>query len=168
MRALGSWKAAKLRSRINEKEPQFRRFGEQASRVDFTLSYCQGPHLLPKVQPSSHFLWEPPKWGRMYHNLDRVVRPNEAGNGRCGTEAKKEKVSEMEPKELEPQTGSSSLELQVFGDFYVSHPKFYSNCLCWKLWVWLGQRNMWSAATIQNSPSSNKTASLELRKRKLQ
>lgn len=71
-------------------------------------------------------------------------------------EAHEEKVSKLEPKELEPKMGSSSFELQVFGDFFVSQPKCYSNCLCWKLCVCLGQRNMWSAATIQNSLSSNK------------
>lgn len=37
----------------------------------------------------------------MYYNLDRVVRLNEVGNGRCGIEVKKEKVLEMEFKELE-------------------------------------------------------------------
>lgn len=58
--------------------------------------------------------------------------PHEAGSDRCGAQVNKGKVSKMEPKELEPKMGSGSLELQVFGDFSVSHPKFYSNCLCWK------------------------------------
>lgn len=58
--------------------------------------------------------------------------PKEAGSERPGGEAQEGKVSKMEPKELEPKMGSSSLELRVFGDFYVSQPKFHSNCLCWK------------------------------------
>lgn len=69
--------------------------------------------------------WNIPKPGR-------EVWPNEAGSGRCGAGAKKEKVSKMEPTEPEPNLGSSSLELQVFGGFYGSHPKFHLNCLCWK------------------------------------
>lgn len=57
----------------------------------------------------------------------------EARRERRGAEPQEEKVSKMEPKELELKMGSSSFELQVFGDFFVSQPKFYSNCLCWKL-----------------------------------
>ena len=68
----------------------------------------------------------------MYRNLGGEVWPNEVGSDRYGTEAKKEKVSKMEPKELEPKMGSRSLELEVFGDFSLSHPKFYLNCFCWK------------------------------------
>lgn len=63
----------------------------------------------------------------------REVWLQEARRERWRGEAQEEEVSKMEPKELEPKMGSSSFELQVFGDFYVSQPKFYSSCLCWKL-----------------------------------
>lgn len=46
--------------------------------------------------------------------------PNEAGSDKCRAEAQEEKVSKVEPKELESKMGSNSLELEVFGDFYVS------------------------------------------------
>lgn len=46
--------------------------------------------------------------------------PNEVGSDKGRAEAQEEEVSKVEPKELKSKMGSSSLELQVFGDFYVS------------------------------------------------
>lgn len=51
--------------------------------------------------------------------LGRELWPNRAGSDRCRAE-EQEKVSKMKPKELELKMGSSSLELKVFGDLYVS------------------------------------------------
>ena len=42
--------------------------------------------------------WNVPKPGR-------EVWPNEPGSGRCGAEAKKEKVSKIEPKRARTQNG---------------------------------------------------------------
>lgn len=165
MRALGSWKVAKLRSRKTEKAT-----AQKVWCMSFRgwLSFEPRSSLTPRDVSQLSLSAGTPKIRRSVPKSGREVRPKGAGSGGCRAEAKKEKVSKMEPKEPEPKMRSSSLGLQVLRDFCVSHPKFYLNCLCWKFWVCLGQRNTQSAATTQNSPSSHKTAPLELRKWELQ
>ena len=88
MRALRTWQAAKLKSRKSRRESQLWS-GEWPLEADFTSSYCRGPHLLPKVQPSSHFLWEHPRWGGTYWNLGRgrgVGMGGKCGQIRLGME----------------------------------------------------------------------------------